>query len=66
VLFDKIATVYTILFEKYVYISALEMASPWNQHCANKGLKCADTVGTVPVPGSLTSLLNSMQSKARQ
>ena len=48
-LFDKIATVYTILFEKYVYISALEMASPWNQHCANKELKCADTVGTVPV-----------------
>jgi len=24
-----------ILFEKYIYILALEMASPWNQHCAN-------------------------------
>jgi len=24
-----------ILFEKYVYILALEMASPGNQHCAN-------------------------------
>jgi len=26
VLFDKIASVYLILFEKYVYILALEMA----------------------------------------
>jgi len=24
-----------ILFEKYIYILALEMASPVNQHCAN-------------------------------
>jgi len=24
-----------ISFEKYTYILALEMASPWNQHCAN-------------------------------
>jgi len=24
-----------ILFEKYIYILALEMASPGNQHCAN-------------------------------
>jgi len=24
-----------ILFEKYTYILALEMASPGNQHCAN-------------------------------
>jgi len=24
-----------ILFEKYIYILALEMASPENQHCAN-------------------------------
>jgi len=31
VLFDKIASV----FEKYIYILALEMASPGNQHCAN-------------------------------
>jgi len=23
-----------ILFEKYIYISALEMVSPGNQHCA--------------------------------
>jgi len=33
VLFDEIASVY-ILFEKYVSISASEMASPENQHCA--------------------------------
>jgi len=25
-----------ILFEKYIYILALEMASPENQHCANR------------------------------
>jgi len=24
-----------ILFENYIYISALETASPWNRHCAN-------------------------------
>jgi len=24
-----------ILFQKYIYILALEMASPWNQHCAS-------------------------------
>jgi len=24
-----------ILFEKYIDILAVEMASPWNQHCAN-------------------------------
>jgi len=34
VLFDKIASVY-ILFEKYINILALEMASPGNRHCAN-------------------------------
>jgi len=33
VLFDKIAFVY--FFGKYIYILALEMASPRNQHCAN-------------------------------
>jgi len=25
-----------ILFEKYIYILALEMASPGNQHCASR------------------------------
>jgi len=36
VLFDKTDSVRSILFEKkYMYISALEMASPRNQHCAN-------------------------------
>jgi len=34
VLFDKIAYIY-ILFEQYIDIFALEMASPANQHCAN-------------------------------
>jgi len=33
VLFEKIASAY--LFEKYIYISALEMASPGNQNCAS-------------------------------
>jgi len=30
-----IALLSYILFEKYTYISALEMASPGNQHCAS-------------------------------
>jgi len=34
VLFHKIASEY-ILFEKYIYILALEMACPGNQHSAN-------------------------------
>jgi len=33
VLFNKIAAEY--LLEKYIYILALKMASPENQHCAN-------------------------------
>jgi len=33
VLFEKMLPY--ILFEKYIYILALEMASPGNQHCAN-------------------------------
>jgi len=33
VLFDKIASV--SLFEKYINILELEMASPGNRHCAN-------------------------------
>jgi len=32
-----------ILFEKYIYISAMEMASPGNQHCAN-------CIGTLSFP----------------
>jgi len=32
VLFDKIASVYFIIFEKCIYILALEKASPRNQH----------------------------------
>jgi len=35
VLFDKIASVPYMLFEKYIYILALEMASPGKQHCAS-------------------------------
>jgi len=42
VLFDKIASVYFLL-EKYIDILALEMAGPWNQHCAN-------CIGTVSCP----------------
>jgi len=33
VLFDKTASLY--FFDKYIYIFALEIASPGNQHCAN-------------------------------
>jgi len=33
-----------IFFEKYIYILALEMASPGNQHCAN----CIGTAGLGP------------------
>jgi len=32
-----------VLFEKCIYISALEMASPMNQHCAN-------CIGTLSFP----------------
>jgi len=39
VLFDKIAFV----FEKRIYILALEMASPGNKHCAN-------CIGTLSFP----------------
>jgi len=42
VLFDRIVSVYFI-FEKYIYISALEMASPGNRHCAN-------CIGTLSFP----------------
>ena len=34
VTFDKIVSVY-FLFQKYIFILALEMASPGNRHCAN-------------------------------
>jgi len=42
VLFDKIVSEY-ILFERYLYVLALEMASPWNQHGAN-------CIGTLSFP----------------
>ena len=35
-----------ILFEKYNNILALEMASPWNRHCAN-------CIGTLSLPVSV-------------
>ena len=38
-----------ILFEKCIYIFALEMASPGNQHCAN----CIDTLSFPILPHSL-------------
>ena len=43
-LFDKIASVYFTW--KYVYILALEKASPGNQHCAN-------CIGSLPFPITL-------------
>ena len=45
VLFDKTASEY--LFEKYIYILALEMASPVNQHCAS-------CIGTLSFPIRIT------------
>jgi len=41
VLFDKLLPY--ILFEKYIYIIALEIAIPENQHCAN-------CIGTLSFP----------------
>jgi len=35
VLYDKTAFVYYFIWKKYINISALEMASPENWHCAN-------------------------------
>jgi len=45
VLFDKIVSEY-ILFERYLYVLALEMASPWNQHGAN-------CIGTLSFPADI-------------
>jgi len=47
VLFEKIG-----YFEKYIYILAFEIASPWNQHCAN-------CIGTLSFP-----IINSLCNKA--
>ena len=41
VLFDKVLPY--LLFEKYIFILALEVASPGNQHCAN-------CIGTLSFP----------------
>jgi len=43
VLFDKVASVYLFLFEKYIYILAMKMTSLENQHCA-------DCIGTLSFP----------------
>jgi len=43
VLFILIKLLPNILFQKYIYILALEMASPVNQHCAN-------CIGTLSFP----------------
>jgi len=37
-----------ILFEKYIYILALKMASPGNQHCANCIGALAFPIGRIP------------------
>jgi len=42
VLFDEIDSLY-FLFEKYIYILALEMASAGNRHCAS-------CIGTLSFP----------------
>ena len=42
-----------MLLEEYVNIVALEMAAPGNQHCAN-------CIGTLLLPLSMTVLLRSM------
>ena len=51
VLFDKIAS--CILFEKHIYISALEMASPGNRHCANCIGTLSFRVKTAQIPSSV-------------
>ena len=51
VLFDKIAS--CILFEKHIYISALEMASPGNRHCANCIGTLSFPVKTAQIPSSV-------------
>jgi len=58
VLFDKIAPV-CILFEKYIYILAFEMASPGNRHCtynSEQGL-CNErvSVGSDRTPSHIVS-----------
>jgi len=51
VLFDKIAS--CILFEKHIYISALEMSSPGNRHCANCIGTLSFPVKTAQMPSSV-------------
>jgi len=47
-----------ILFEKYIYILALEMASPGNQHCAN-------CIGTLSFPTLYRRYLADLKTKSR-
>jgi len=46
-----------ILFQKYIYILALEMASPGNQHCAN-------CIGTLSFPIALFGKMNKSRKVA--
>jgi len=46
-----------ILFEKYIYILAVEMASPWNEHCAN-------CIGTLSCPMDIHWRRKSRQRRA--
>jgi len=47
-----------IFFEKYIYILALEMASPGNQHCAN-------CIGTLSFPTLYRRYLADLKTKSR-
>ena len=57
VLFDK--NRFRIFYlENYVYILALEMASPGNRHCANR-------IGTLSLPIGTYSLLHSRRRRCK-
>ena len=49
-----------ILFEKYTYILALELASPGNQHCAS----CISTLSIVPYTQTGTVFIDLTPSKS--
>jgi len=55
-----------ILFEKYIYILALEMASPGNQHCANciGALSFLIVTDVAPFVCSLSAEKNNKQDEA--
>jgi len=71
VLFDKIASVYRVLkmFEKYIYLLALEMVSPENQHCARcigtLLIACSKYATACPILRSASFLMHRIYARSQ-